>query len=183
MKRSGNYSVEEKAAAWTQIQVNEGNVKRAASDLGIPYTTLRDWWQVWQREGVPQTIMEHVEKATESFIHRAERIRRTLLDQIEERLETEQGKIPMKDLYTLMGILTDKIDRSRSLKVARSGDNRTQIAINVFSQEDAKDLFNNLVTRAVDAASDRQQVISEVVDEEQSPYKELPETTEDDIYG
>ena len=95
---------------------NDGIIKRTARETGIPESTLRAWRDEWQKEGPPAT--EEVEQAVTSFITEAQEVRGLALDVIRKKLVLLQDNpkdVNVAQVTTLIGILTDKIDRAAGL--------------------------------------------------------------------
>lgn len=105
------YSDEELARLYVTLTVNEGNVKRTARDTGIPESTVRSWKQKWEAGEPPPSV----EIAISDFVEDAERVRDKALVAVEEKIPLAK----VGELTTLIGVLTDKIDRARGMATGR----------------------------------------------------------------
>lgn len=111
------YSDEEKAQVYGALAVFKGNVKATATNLGLPQQTVRDWKKSWERDGIPEVILDKSKPILDEFYDRAVRIRDILLDTLEKRIEIDD--ITTKDVITSIGIFTDKIRLIEGLPTAR----------------------------------------------------------------
>jgi len=107
------YSDEDLARLFVSLMANEGNVKRTARDTNIPESTVRRWKTEWETNGPPS--YEAVEAAVTTFAEDAERVRDKALKAIEEKIPGAK----VGELTTLVGVLDDKITRSRGLATGR----------------------------------------------------------------
>lgn len=169
MKRT--YTDNDRATVLHVLTINQGNVKKTARETGVPLQTVRDWKHKWDREGVPEQILEPLEEVTTHHIERAERVRDKALDLLEEKLDDANPR----ELGTIYGILTDKINVSKGLATSRT--EHVQQALP--PREELKELFSAFIQGTIAAAERRQFEIIDAEVVEQSP-KELPPAEEDD---
>jgi len=110
------YSDADKAAAYVVLTANDGNLKRTARETQLPESTLRRWRDEWAKNGPPQ--LEEVQEALATFVDEAQRVRGLALDVIEKKLlllQQNPKDVNVAQVTTLIGILTDKIDRAAGL--------------------------------------------------------------------
>jgi len=147
------YTNEAKAAAFAQLEMNEGNVKRTARDLGLPISTLRRWRDEWEKgESLPAA--EDLIQATGDFLQDAERVRNLALQKMEAKLLNGEGTVAQ--IATVMGILDDKIARAKGL-----ADRVTEHKITLPSRDDIVAALSGLQQAAIEAAAERDEVIVE----------------------
>lgn len=109
MAGRSSYSDADKASVYVALVANDGNVKRVARETGFPESTVRRWRDEFEREGPPP--LEDVQIAFEGFVEEAGKTR-------DFALQTLHKKIPDAkpgELITIIGVLTDKIDRARGM--------------------------------------------------------------------
>lgn len=147
------YTDEVKATAYAQLQVNDGNVKRTAREIGLPVSTLRKWRDEWEaNKNLPAA--EDLIAATGDFIEDAERVRNLSLKVLEAKLAAGQGTVAQ--VATVLGVLDDKIARAKGL-----ADRVTEHKITLPKRDELRELFAGLQQGAIDAAAQRDEVIVE----------------------
>lgn len=112
MAGRATYTEEDKARVFVVLAANDGNVKRTSRETGVPVGTIRSW-RVQFEENPPDTSM--LEKVVGDFVERASSIRDDGLEVIGLKLtllKNDPEKAKIAELSTLVGILTDKIDRA-----------------------------------------------------------------------
>jgi transposase-like protein len=110
MAGRATYTDDHKASVYVVLASNEGNVKRTSRDTGVPISTIRRWRDEWERlDSLPDPVA--LEKAVGDFTERATTLRDKALDELERQLHTAKPG----DLIKIIGILDDKITRSRGL--------------------------------------------------------------------
>lgn len=112
------YSDEERASVYVALAVNDGNVARSARDTGIAESTVRDWKQTWEREGVPLEVQALADSIATGFVADAERVRDKALKALELAIDT--GELKNDKLITVVGVLEDKIRLGKGLATSRS---------------------------------------------------------------
>ena len=117
--RRASYSEEDRARVYVVLSANDGNVKRTARETGVPEGTVRRWRDEF-KESPPST--ELVEQAAGDFVGEADSLRMQGLEVL--KLKLEQLKANPKDVNvgqvtTMIGILTDKIDRAQGLATSK----------------------------------------------------------------
>lgn len=121
------YTEQDKARVYVVLTANEGNVKRTARETDVPEQTVRRWRDDWAKNGPPST--EDVEIAVGDFITEADELRSLGLTALKGKLELliqNPKDVNVAQVTTLVGILTDKIDRARGLDRPRGGDDAPQ---------------------------------------------------------
>lgn len=147
------YTDQVKAAAFATLEVNDGNVKRTARDLGLPISTLRRWRDDWEKDkNIPAA--EDLIVATGDFLEDAERVRNLSLRKLEAKILNNEGTVAQ--VATVLGILDDKIARAKGL-----ADRVTEHKITLPSREDIVAALQGLQQGAIEAAAERDEVIVE----------------------
>lgn len=157
------YTDQAKAAAFAQLEVNDGNVKRTARALGLPISTLRRWRDDWEaNKNLPAA--EDLIVATGDFLEDAERVRNLSLKVLEHKLLAGQGTVAQ--VATVLGVLDDKIARAKGL-----ADRVTEHKITLPSRDEIVAALNSLQQGAVEAAAERDEVIvkAELVEQKALP--------------
>ncbi len=145
------YTNEAKAAAYAALEVNEGNKKRTARELGLPLSTLRRWADDWEKEkNLPAA--EDLIAATGDFLEDAERVRNLALRKLEAKLQNNEGTVAQ--ISTVLGILDDKIARAKGL-----ADRVTEHRLTLPAREEIAAALAGLQQGAIEAAKDRDNVI------------------------
>lgn len=160
------YSDEEKARVHVALTVNEGNVSRTARDTGVAESTVRDWKQAWERDGVPQEIAVQAAAEADDFIREAVIVRNEAVARARELIP---GSTKIAELTTLAGVLDDKIYRARSVRKPDGDDGPKQIDARA-----AGELLAGFVGEAIRQAEDRQKSQTGA---ENTPTQALPAST------
>jgi transposase-like protein len=158
-----SYTDEDKARVFTVLTVNEGNIKRTAREVGVPYTTVSDWKKEWEKSGGPPPSVEaKVAVVATQMVDRFTHVRDMALDKVAELIpQATERNIPA--LTTLVGVLTDKIDRANGLDKRK-----IEVEHTIQTPEEVSNILKGLVIGAVAAANERHEIIdAEVV--EQAP--------------
>lgn len=142
------YTDKDRAAVFAELTVNNGNVKRTARNLAIPVPTVRRWRDIWEREGVPQTVSAAVEVVRTDFLSNAIRTRDKLLVRIEELADA--GNLGARDAVTALGVLSDKIRAYESLP-----DKHVEHTFQLPPPEEIRALFAGAIEGVVLAAKVR----------------------------
>ena len=98
------------------LTANEGNVKRTARETEIPESTIRRWRDEWEKNGPPS--VDSLEIVAGDFVDEAKGIRALGLSALKGKLELlvkNPKDVNVAQVTTLVGILTDKIDRAAGL--------------------------------------------------------------------
>jgi transposase-like protein len=147
------YTDQAKAAAFAALEVNDGNVKRTARELGLPISTLRRWRDEWDaNKNLPAA--EDLIVATGDFIEDAERVRNLALKKLEAKILNGEGTVAQ--VATVLGILDDKIARAKGL-----ADRVTEHKITLPSRDEIVAALEGLQAGAIAAANERDEVIVE----------------------
>ena len=165
------YTNEEKARVRYLLELSDWNVRRTAADTGVPRETIANWKRLWQNGGTPEAIENIAVEIATDYIADAEYVRDAALRRLRQRVDDPE--ITTKDLYTMYGILTDKIDRAKGLV--------TKNQKVVVEMPDLKELGTQLGTFLAGALSAAQQRQGEIIEAEvigeYSEPSELPAST------
>lgn len=177
MAGKSKYSDDDRRRVYLALQINDGLVKRAARDTGLPVATVRDWKRKWDTEGAPPEVTEAPEMnmAVDSFVEDASRVRDLALARLEQVVETSDKP---RDLATVIGILDDKITRARGLPTSRT----ETLSVGIEgTPEQVQALFTNWAQKSIADASTRAsdviEVQAEVMREQPARDSFLPATT------
>ena len=143
------YTDEERAAVKAELTINDGNVKRTARQTGVPVGTIRSWVTMWGRSESPVGLSEMMDEQAEDFVSAAEEVRADALTVLHAKLPVAKPG----ELITVIGVLTDKIDRARGLATRHI----TEVALP--SPEAIRDTLNAALTGVLQSAHERQDVI------------------------
>jgi transposase-like protein len=110
MAGRATYTDQQKAEAFALLEVNEGNIKRTARDLGLPASTIRRWRDDWNADKNLPSI-EDIAQVTGNFLNDAERVRDLALRELERKLPNATAA----QLVTVVGVLDDKIARAKGI--------------------------------------------------------------------
>lgn len=164
------YSDKDRAAAYAELTVNGGNVKRTARTLGIPHPTITRWKQEWARTGVPSEVTVEVPKVSEDFLTNAIRTRDKLLIRLEQMVD--DGDVNARDVTTALGVLTDKIRAYQNIP-----SQKVEHTFQLPPPEEIRALFAGAVEGVVTAAKVRAAEIEsgdEPIDAEFTPLELEP---------
>lgn len=117
--RRATYSPEDKARVYVVLTANDLNVKRTARETGVPENTVRRWRDEF-KESPPSTEM--VEVAVSDFVGQADDLRMLGLKALRGKLDqliANPKDVNVGQVTTMIGILTDKIDRAAGLATSR----------------------------------------------------------------
>ncbi len=106
MKR--RYSDEDKSAALVALDMNAGNVRATAGQLGIPRQTLQEWAN---DRKISPAVPEMRQHKKGEVVERFDELRERILNLLEGAgtLEEKVRKASLKDLAIFFGVITDKI--------------------------------------------------------------------------
>lgn len=132
----------------------------------MPVATVRGWKKQWDEGGVPAEVSDAQAEVVDTFIEDAVRVRNKALERLDKSLDNFDRP---KDLATVIGILDDKISRSRQIKVSGRSDTLT-LGIQ-GTPEQVQALFTNWASNTVSASVQREQDILEVnaIDVDEQP--------------
>lgn len=159
-----------KAKAYVVLTANDGNIKRTARETGIPESTLRAWRTDWQNDGPPNLEDPVVAEAVTGFIDEAKEVRGLALDVIRKKLVLLQDNpkdVNVAQVTTLIGILTDKIDRAAGLDPGSRVDHYHHLP----APEELRALMATYVEGTAELAAQRD---AEIVDAEIVEQAALP---------
>lgn len=148
----------DKAQALVTLAANGGNIKRTARDLGVNPNTVRRWRTLAETDSGPDKALVAV--AIKEFVGDAERVRNKALGLLEARIDA--GEIKAGELITALGVLDDKITRSKGLPTSTVNHQSA-----LPSPEELRGLMTGFVAGAIAAAEERQTIIvdAELVEE------------------
>lgn len=168
-----SYTAEDKAKALTLLVMNDGNELRTAEELGMPPATLR-YWAKQEREGKTSTTVMQLKQqvVSRAFADTSTRIRTKALDRLEKMLDDPDQKFNPQQLATVVGILTDKLDRLNTLTLTH-----TEVSHEPLDESKIVEGLGNFLSENSVSATERRNVIdAELVDEQSdkdlSPEKE-----------
>jgi transposase-like protein len=158
------YTDADKARAYVVLTANDGLVKRAARESGIPENTLRRWRDEWAKNGPPAT--EEVMEAATDFVNEAREVRGMALDVIRQKIQLLKDSpkdAKIAELTTLVGVLTDKVDRAAGLDQG----NRVDHYHHLPEPEELRALMGEYVSGQISAAERRAEDIvdAEIVEQ------------------
>jgi transposase-like protein len=163
------YTDADKAKVYVVLTTNEGNVKRTARETGVPENTVRRWKKDFEENGPPST--EEVEREVTNFLEEAVSVRDLSLQALRLKVELllkDPDKVKVAELTTLMGVLTDKIDRAAGLALGRVEHQHTLPPVEEMAAQ-----LGSALRLAIEAADRRDVEIIDAEFEEQAP-KALP---------
>lgn len=166
---STRYTDAQKAVVFAELTVNEGNVKRTARNLNMPVSTVRYFKQQWEREGVPQEVVDALPATVTDFVTHAERVRDKLLVALEAAVD--RGEIKPREIVVSLGMLTDKIRAYRGLDAKK-----VEHTLSLPDVEEMRELFAGVIQEVVGAAETRNSELAVDIDEGEweSAMKALP---------
>jgi len=164
------YTDVDKATVLHVLELNQGNAKKTSRETGIPLQTIRDWRIKWERNGIPEELLRPIEVIASQHIEKAEAVRDKALLLLEEKLDDASAR----ELGTIYGILTDKINVSKGLATSRT----EHIQSPLPPREELKEVFAAFIQGAWTAAQQRSENIidAEYVEQAQEalpPAKEV----------
>lgn len=152
------YDEADKAGAYVVLTANDGIVKRTARETGIPESTIRAWKAEWEKNGPPP--LEEVTKAAVAFVDEAVEIRGLALGVIRQKVELlaqSPKDVKIAEMTTLVGVLTDKIDRSSGLDHGKRVDHFHHLP----APEELRALMTEYVSGGQERASARAEEITD----------------------
>jgi hypothetical protein len=162
------YSDRDRAVVFAELSVNEGNVKRTSRNTGYDVSFVRRSKQEWERNGVPDSVMEEVAPIVSDFMADAIRIRGKLLIRLEEILDKgERATIPQ--VTTAIGILSDKIRAYEAITESK----RVTHTFELPPVEELKELFSGVLAGVVQSAQSRAAEIEAIDEPVVTTYHEL----------
>jgi len=162
------YTDRDRAIVYAELAVNEGNVKRTARNSGYDVSFVRRCKAEWERNGVPESVLEEAMPLVSDFMADAIRVRGKLMARLEEALD-RGDKATIPQLSTGIGILSDKIRAYEALNETQ----RVEHALVLPPAEELKELFSGLIEGVVESARTRAAEI-EAIEEPVTTYRELP---------
>ncbi|HEY6018904.1 MAG TPA: hypothetical protein VIY48_03145 [Candidatus Paceibacterota bacterium] len=165
------YTDKDRALVFTELTINEGNIKRTARNLNMPVSTVRYLKQQWEKQGVPESVQEALPAVVSDFVADAERIRDKLLIRLEEYVDS--GDIKPREIVPALGMLVDKIRAIRGLD--RQIEHRHKVELP--NPEEIRELFAGAIEGVLGAAQQRVAEIEDVEFEESAPVA-LPPTSD-----
>lgn len=156
------YTDDTKAKVYAVLAANDGNIKRTARETHIPENTVRRWKEQFKLNPPPTDL---VDKAVNAFLTTAEYVR-------DYALETLIAKIPMakpSELITIVGVLDDKITRTKGLATSR-----VEAVVKLPSADDLRSILGPAVQAAIDSANTRQEEIIDGQIIEEAEIRTLP---------
>ena len=163
------YTEPEKAQAFVIWVSTDYNMFRTSKDTGIPQSTIRNWIRDWKQEkNIPE--LEAVEQQVDDFIAEADIVRFRALRRIKEVLP-EAGPQQLGSLVTVVGVLSDKIDRVKGLP-----NQRVQHTVDTTSVDATLSKFLDGLSELSKNRED--ELVITVADVVEQPVLGLPETKE-----
>lgn len=162
------YNEADRAAVFVTLQINKGNVARTSRDTGIAAQTVRDWRDKWDSGAWDAPTEQQVDSAVSDSVGQMKNVRDKALVLIEDKLH--EGKL--RELGVIFGILDDKIRLAQGLATSRS-----ETVHALPSPEEMKDLFQGMISGAIEAQKMRDKDVIEVTAEQ---AKALPRDNEGD---
>lgn len=158
-----SYSDSDRALIYAELEVNAGNIKRTARNLGIPVSTVRHFHKQWNEKGLPDTVREVLPAVQEAMVTHMERVQGKMIVKIEDGVD--DGTIKGKDLLTGFGIITDKLRAVKGLDTKK-----VEHTFELPNPEEVRALFGGVVSELVGAARER---AAEIEDAEWEPADQL----------
>lgn len=152
------YNNSDKASVLVVLKTNGGNIARTARDTGLPEATIRDWKKSWEMDGIPEALVGEVQEQADDILADMERVRYKALQLLEAQLPHEKS---VRNLATVFGIMSDKINLARGLATSRS-----ETIHELPAPEKMAEMFKAIVSGALSAADQREQDIKDVVIEQ-----------------
>ena len=165
------YNDSDRVAVHAALTASAGNIKRTARETNIPVSTVRDWKNLWERDGFPEELMEVYDQVVEDIVEGLQRVRDKALLELESLIEKHELK--GRELVAAVGMLTDKIRLYRGEATSRS-ESRMQLP----EPDELRHLMTGFFTEAVAAAQDRAAEIEDA-EWESIPMRELPPPSEE----
>lgn len=162
------YTDADKARAYVVLTANDGLVKRAARELGMPENTLRRWRDEWEKEGPPQ--LDEVDEAVTDYLSGMISARDSAVEVIRMKLELlkkDPDKAKLAELSTVVGVLDDKISRAKGLDKGQRVDHHHHLP----APEELRALMGEFIQGSIRAAERRAE---EIVDAEIVEQPALP---------
>ncbi len=168
------YTDRDRAIVFAELSVNDGNIKRTARNSGYDESFVRRCKVQWEREGVPESVVEAAAPIVSEFMTDAIRIRGKLLQKLEEALDRgDRATIPQ---YTTgIGVLSDKIRAYEAISEVQ----RVEHSFQLPPPDELRELFSGVLADVLQAARTRTAEIEAVAEPVLTTYRELP-TGEDD---
>lgn len=123
VRKYNKYSDELKAQALATLEINGGNVKGTARQLGIPWETLRSWQGQYDKinrgeivatRAISADVLKLKEEGIADFIDRAETVRDAALDKL--KVLIPQATVAQIAALTNLTIsLSERIDRAHGV--------------------------------------------------------------------
>lgn len=164
------YNDGDRAAVWTALQINKGNIAATHRDTLVPEQTIRDWKKGWEVEP-PQFDEQVLNDEIASFLQKAESVRDTLLEKYAAALAA--NKVSPDKMPVHIGIFIDKVQLLRGLATSR-----TENTLALPSPQEMQQLFKGMVQGALEAQNERDEDIIDVKLAEQAPPKALVQSTD-----
>jgi transposase-like protein len=148
------YAPEDKARVYVVLTANDGNVKRTARETGLPESTVSRWKREFEKNP-PST--ELVETAANDFVGEADDLRmlglKALRGKLEQLIQSPKD-VNVGQVTTMIGILTDKIDRAQGLNTKVEHEHR-------LNSSDIRDALVGFVTDMQQLARSREEEIQD----------------------
>lgn len=156
------YNDSDRALVYAELEINQGNIKRTARNLGMPVSTVRYLKNKWEAEGVPNQVVEALPAAIGTFVDDAERVRDKLLIALEAAVDS--GDIKPREIVPALGMLVDKIRAIRGLD-----SKKVEHTLSLPNPEEVRELFAGVIQEVVGAAETRAGELTAVEDGEFEP--------------
>lgn len=158
------YTEADRAKVYIVLASNDQNVKRTARETGIPENTVRRWKQLFIQNG-PPVIEEDLVRDVGDFLETAEKTRWKAIQVLDQKIPDAKPS----ELITIVGVLSDKIDRVKGLAIGR-----VEHVHALPSPDEIRESLGAALQGVLDAAQQRQHEIIDAEIVEQSQSGELP---------
>jgi len=150
-----SYTAEDKAKALALVIMNDGNELKTSRELDIPLSTLR-YWRREEREGKTSTTVMQLKQqvVSRAFADTSVRIRTKALDRLEQMLDDPEAKFNPQQLATVVGILTDKLDRINTITLTH-----TEVVNEPLDESKVAERLGNFLSANSEDAVERRSVI------------------------
>lgn len=150
-----SYTAEDKAKALALVVMNDGNELKSSRELNIPLGTIR-YWLKQEREGKSsKTVIQLKQQVvSRAFADTSVRIRTKALDRLELMLDDPDQKFNPQQLATVVGILTDKLDRINTLTMTH-----TESSTEPIDESAVAERLGHFLNENSEAAVERRNVI------------------------
>lgn len=149
------YTDRDRANVYVALRVNSDNIARSSRDTGVPEATIRDWRDMWVRDGgAPQEIIELAAGAATDFVIDATRVRDKAIAELERLIDS--GEVKPAQLVATIGMTEDKIRLAKGLATSRSETVQT-----LPDPEELRDMLGRYIVETLAKTDERDADINE----------------------